>query len=257
LTRRTEAPDHQMERATMESRMRFAYYKRLNLRQRAIYDRSDQAGVIRVPGAGELAPHVIQIATGLEQDDRTATEVAARRLVEQVLGRLHVPPVEVRVLAVRPSSHREELHGLYEWGGNRKQPVVSVWMRTAQKRQVVAFRTFMRTLLHEVVHHLDYQLLRLGDSYHTAGFYKRAESLYRQLAPAALIEQSSAAPQARPPVPPPAPAATGGPMPRRIAPERPATPRGGRTPAPPASAPTAPKPRAPKPDPQPFLPFLD
>jgi uncharacterized damage-inducible protein DinB len=46
---------------------------------------------------------------------------------------------------------------------------------------VVAFRTFLRTLLHELCHHLDYQHLRLADSFHTEGFYKRESSLFHQL----------------------------------------------------------------------------
>jgi hypothetical protein len=45
----------------------------------------------------------------------------------------------------------------------------------------VVFRTFLRTLLHEVCHHLDYDLLRLPDSFHTEGFYKRESSLLKQI----------------------------------------------------------------------------
>ena len=40
-------------------------------------------------------------------------------------------------------------------------------MRTAQREQVVKFRTFLRTLVHEVVHHLDYELYRLEETFHT------------------------------------------------------------------------------------------
>lgn len=177
---------------------KFAYYRRLDARQRRIYDASDAAGVVRVPGAVEVAPHVAALARGLSRDDRAGTETAVQRLVDGILQGLHVPPVRVRVLAVRPSSHREELHGLYEFGGKRPQAIVTVWMRTAQQRRVVAFRTFLRTLLHEVVHHLDYQLLRLGDSFHTQGFYKRAESLYRQLVPEELAAARPGSPRARP-----------------------------------------------------------
>jgi hypothetical protein len=46
---------------------------------------------------------------------------------------------------------------------------------------VVRFRTFLRTLLHEVLHHLDVTLLGLDDSFHTEGFFKRESSLVRQL----------------------------------------------------------------------------
>ena len=54
-------------------------------------------------------------------------------------------------------------------------------MRTAQRRQVVAFRTFLRTFVHEVCHHLDYELYELRESFHTQGFFQRESSLYRQL----------------------------------------------------------------------------
>jgi len=54
-------------------------------------------------------------------------------------------------------------------------------MRTARQKRVVAFRTFLRTLLHEVGHHVDYTLLRLGDSFHTQGFYARESHLFHQL----------------------------------------------------------------------------
>ncbi len=56
-------------------------------------------------------------------------------------------------------------------------------MHTAKRGRVVAFRTFLRTLLHELCHHLDFALLRLSHSFHTTGFYKREASLYKQLLP--------------------------------------------------------------------------
>jgi hypothetical protein len=56
-------------------------------------------------------------------------------------------------------------------------------MRTAQRAQVVKFKTFLRTLLHELCHHLDYEHLKLEESFHTEGFYKRESSLLRQLYP--------------------------------------------------------------------------
>jgi hypothetical protein len=58
-------------------------------------------------------------------------------------------------------------------------------MRTARRKRVVAFRTFLRTLLHELGHHLDYELLDLADSFHTEGFFQRESSLFKQLVPEA------------------------------------------------------------------------
>jgi hypothetical protein len=54
-------------------------------------------------------------------------------------------------------------------------------MRTVARKQVVAFKTFLRTILHELCHHLDYELYKLPETFHTEGFYKRESSLYYQL----------------------------------------------------------------------------
>jgi hypothetical protein len=88
-----------------------------------------------------------------------------------------VRTVRVQVQGVRPSNRRGELHGLYTQYGSGSDSI-QVWMRTAKRGQVVAFRTFLRTLLHEVCHHLDYHHLHLRESYHTEGFFKRESSLF-------------------------------------------------------------------------------
>ena len=80
-------------------------------------------------------------------------------------------PVVVKVLSRRPRARDGELHGLYTWEDGQR-PVIEVWMRTAEHRRVVAFRTFLRTLLHEVCHHLDYTLLGLTETFHTEGFFQ-------------------------------------------------------------------------------------
>jgi hypothetical protein len=53
---------------------------------------------------------------------------------------------------------------------------------TGQRGRVVKFRTFLRTVLHELCHHLDYELYRLPETFHTEGFYKRESHLLKQLA---------------------------------------------------------------------------
>ena len=162
--------------------MPFSYYRRLNTRQRRIYDASDAVGRVELPDAAKLRPAVDAVATALQAANGRGTEAAAGALSAEMLQTLNVSGVRVCVLAARPSHDWGELHGLYEPEAG-KRPLITVWMRTAQRRQVVAFKTFLRTLLHELMHHLDYELLELDDSYHTQGFYKRESSLFRQLVP--------------------------------------------------------------------------
>lgn len=161
--------------------MPYAYYQRLRPWQQRIYRRSDEITAIPVPAAPELTPGALAIGQALASGDPAAATRASHELLRRICARLSVTAPVVTVLADRPAGHWGELHGLYNPGdaGGR----ITVWMRTARRGQVVAFRTFLRTLLHELCHHLDYALLRLEYSFHTAGFYKRESSLYRQLIP--------------------------------------------------------------------------
>jgi hypothetical protein len=164
--------------------MPFSYYDRLSQRAQAIYRKSDATTRLPLPGAERLRPLVEELRVALAQDDRSTVEQAASRLAAGLARHLSVPPVVVQVLAVRPSSSWGELHGLYT-RDDRRPARVQLWMRTARHRRVVAFRTFLRTLLHELGHHVDYELLRLADSFHTEGFFKRESSLFHQLVPEA------------------------------------------------------------------------
>jgi hypothetical protein len=162
----------------------FSYYDRLSQRAQAIYRKSDATTRLPLPRADRLRPLVEELRVALLQDDRRVVEQAAGRLASGLACHLSLPPVVVQVLAVRPSASWGELHGLYtrdEAGPAR----IQLWMRTARHRRVVAFRTFLRTLLHEIGHHVDYELLRLADSFHTEGFFKRESSLFHQLVPEA------------------------------------------------------------------------
>jgi hypothetical protein len=166
--------------------MPFSYYDRLTPRQQVIYRRSDAIDSVVVPDAASLVPLAEAIARALDSEDRLATQSACQFLLDTLALRLGVPGVEVRVLARRPELRDGELHGLYEPAEQGSRIQISVWMRTARRRQIVAFRTFFRTLLHEFCHHLDYERYKLHDSFHTEGFYKRESSLLKQLLPPGL-----------------------------------------------------------------------
>jgi len=161
--------------------MVFSYYKKLSADQKHIYEQSDRIISVHLPDAGELRPLIPLLATALAKEDREQVEAVCRKLALGMADRLAVPHLRVRVLAVRPSASWGELHGLYEPAEGRASAVISLWMRTAKHRRVVAFKSFLRTLLHELCHHLDYGLFNLPDSFHTEGFYKRESSLFHQL----------------------------------------------------------------------------
>ena len=164
--------------------MPFAYYQRLSARERAIYRRSDAVTSLTLPRPRELHPLVEELRLALASEERRAVEAVAAALALGLSGQLELPPVRLEVLAVRPAADWGELHGLYTREASRT-PRIQLWMRTAHHRRLVAFRTFLRTLLHELGHHVDYERLGLADSFHTEGFFRRESSLFHQLVPEA------------------------------------------------------------------------
>jgi hypothetical protein len=174
----------------------FAYYARLSRRDQRIYRQSDRIAAVPLADAERMSDAVADLARALATGRQPLVEQAAERLVDALTGALGVPPVAVRVLAARPQRGSGELHGLYtshEARGAR----VELWMRTAARRRVVAFPTFLRTLLHELCHHLDYTLLGLEESFHTEGFFRRESSLFRQLVPRRRSREGERPPQRR------------------------------------------------------------
>ena len=162
--------------------MPFAYFERLSAKDKRIYSKSDAMRVVNVPDAASLAPLVDELRAQLESGRRLRTTRAANALVLALCKQLGAPPVRIRVREVRPSWDGGELHGLYTFATEAGEaPEIEVWMRTVAKGQIVRFRTFLRTLLHEVCHHLDATLYEMPESFHTHGFFARESSLAKQL----------------------------------------------------------------------------
>jgi hypothetical protein len=178
----------------------FSYYAKLSRARQRIYRDSDAIETLGIPRGLALGGTVVAIAEGLRREDRAATLAACQSLVDALLDGYRVPAARVKVLLRRPADDYGELHGLYEPEEDGARACITVWMRTAQKKQVVAFKTFLRTLIHEVCHHLDYELFALEETFHTEGFYKRESALVGALlSQFAAHTTAHAADQATPP----------------------------------------------------------
>jgi hypothetical protein len=126
--------------------------------------------------------HLFTCAKSIESAMEAGTNADVRRACAEFLaatsGFYRTAPCEVRVLAARPLKVREhwatELFGDYD--PNRM--LIRVWMRTAIRKEITSFGTFLSTLCHEFCHHLDFQCFRFADSWHTRGFFERTAALY-------------------------------------------------------------------------------
>jgi tRNA/tmRNA/rRNA uracil-C5-methylase (TrmA/RlmC/RlmD family) len=159
---------------------KYSYYRKLGAAQKRIYDKSDAVPALELPQADRFRSCMTDLRRALEKEDKNAAQSAAQRMISGLCEVFDVERTAIIVLAKRPSKSWGELHGLYEREEGETNKI-TVWMRTAERKQVVAFKTFLRTIIHEFIHHLDYVLLDLEDSFHTEGFFKRESSVVRQL----------------------------------------------------------------------------
>jgi len=161
--------------------MPFAYYDRLSPARQRTYRKSDAIERVDLPDVAALRAPVGAIEAALVAARRADTERACQALVNAINLQLNTPTIRMIVLEQRPSGDYGELHGLYEPEDGGMPARITVWMRTAQKQQVVKFRTFLRTVIHEVCHHIDYEHFRLAETFHTEGFYKRESAMVKEL----------------------------------------------------------------------------
>jgi hypothetical protein len=157
------------------------WYGRLPPVLRRVAEASDRVTSLSFRPGAVLVETVTALADTLPAGNPVEVQVLAQRIADGVCTGFGVPKVWVRVAQRRPHDQRGELHGLYTPGVPPARDTITLWMYTAKLAKVVAPRTFLRTLLHELCHHLDYTHLRLRDSLHTQGFYQRESSLFAAL----------------------------------------------------------------------------
>jgi hypothetical protein len=150
-------------------------------KHRAAFVDSDRMRTLDLPPNGSL-PGVSQaIELAMKSGNAADVRRACAEFLRIAADFYQVPACDVRVLAARPLRTRRncttELFGDY----HPHTMLVRVWMRTAIRKEVTSFGTFLSTLCHEFCHHLDFKRFAFRDSWHTRGFYERTAALYHHM----------------------------------------------------------------------------
>jgi len=145
---------------------------------RARYAESDRTKTLNLPDNEVLSTLAVSIEDAMKTGKATEVRRPCLEFLERAAEFYKVPPCDIRVLAARPLRVREnwtsELFGDYDPSTMN----IRLWMRTAVRKDVTSYGTFLSTLCHEFCHHLDIQLFKYPDSWHTRGFYERTAALY-------------------------------------------------------------------------------
>ena len=163
--------------------MPYNYYRKLTPKQRKTYRESDRIAPVELRDPAQLRGGVTLLRDALSTGNRRQVQRACDVVARGVCDDLGISRVRVRVGSRRPTdADGGELFGRCSWEDEEaKGALVEVWMRTAKRGQVVAFKTLLRTLIHELCHHMDYELHGLDNTFHTEGFFRRESSIMRQL----------------------------------------------------------------------------
>jgi len=139
---------------------------------------SDRVKTLDLPQDRMLTEIAHHLESAMKADKIRDVRSACTEFLATASDFYKVPPCNVRVLAARPLRTRER--GTFELFGDYAPDsmLIRVWMRTAVRKEVTSFGTFLSTLCHEFCHHLDFEKFGFVDSWHTRGFYERAGVLY-------------------------------------------------------------------------------
>ena len=140
-------------------------------KNRDFFAHSDRLKTLALPGDGRLSRIAGSIESAMKAEAIGDVRRACAEFLTTASDFYQVRTCSVRVLAARPPT---ELFGDY----HPTTMLIRVWIRTAVRKEITSFGTFLSTLCHEFCHHLDFQLFGFRDSWHTRGFYERTATLY-------------------------------------------------------------------------------
>ena len=147
-------------------------------RSRSAFLESDRLNALDLPESGVLSAFGRTINCAMRTGKTADVRQACTDFLATISECYEVPDCGIRILSARPLRVREnwtsELFGDYD----PSTKIIRVWMRTAVRKDITSFGTFLSTLCHEFCHHLDFQCFKFADSWHTRGFYERSAALY-------------------------------------------------------------------------------
>ncbi len=120
-------------------------------------------------------------------------EVLGQNLLDSICRSLKIPRVRLRVFEKRqPHKLRDgklayKLFGVYYCDS----AIIEIANLTSIRKQTVAGKTFLDTLIHELMHHVDRKFLRIPSTPHSYGFYARIADLKNKLMRAKGAEHPS------------------------------------------------------------------
>lgn len=128
------------------------------------------------------SPTTCRLARDLLQIDPVRRGPLSQRLLDAMADELKIPRVRLH-FRDKPQKHKTSEGRLTykEYAHYDPEEGITVYNKTAVREKYLASKSYLDTIVHEFLHHVDYELLRLDHTYHTQGFYSRLGNLMGKL----------------------------------------------------------------------------
>ena len=162
--------------------------KKWTEKQKIDYNVSNISTIPPVPDDLLLQVQLIikRLASALAESNDNEIKQSSNELISNLASLYHLPKIKIYTGGKRIANQNRQILGIHrtrDQGGKTQRSSISVFSRTAKRQQYVKPKTFLRTLVHEFIHHYDRYNLKLTYEYHTRGFYQRVTTIYNQLKP--------------------------------------------------------------------------
>lgn len=144
-----------------------------------VYEKSNSITKISAPSVAKKQYENVMASS----EDIRDRQKRSQEFCDYLCKKFDIPRLQVKVVN-RPQPHsntergttKRKVLGTYKTGVQ----VITMYNLTAKQKKVVAIKTYTGVLLHEFIHHYDFEYLRLGGSPHTKGFYARLADLEKK-----------------------------------------------------------------------------
>ena len=123
------------------------------------------------------------LALWLAEGDKLRVKETTQLVLDLLCEAAEIPPAKLELKDTAEARFRGDKAVWKLYGACERNGTITVAFKTAVRRKVFAFKTYLNTVIHEYMHWYDARKLNLGISFHTSGFYHRVRDVYTQLLP--------------------------------------------------------------------------
>lgn len=145
---------------------------------KAIYKKSNSIRHTILKPDKSAVNYAKRLLTSTDASDR---QTLGQGLLNEMSRTLSIPSPQLCVNDKRQNHSLKDGKLMRKTYGMYKQGKIIINNKTAIRETIVAPKTFLDTLIHEFMHHYDYEVLKLQSSLHTAGFYYRLGDIMKKL----------------------------------------------------------------------------